>query len=186
MALLALLGLLVLVPTLGSRDLWYPDEPDVGQVAQAMYESGDWIAPRRNDLIWVDYPPMIYWAGSIASHALGGMSEFTLRLPTALAAIALVLLTCAAASRWFGPRVGLWSGLVLLSFHHFAYEAQGFRPDMLFSLWIGAGLFSYAAGCGERPGWGLRALGFACFGLAMLAKGPLGLLLPGLVLTRRW
>src|SRR5689334_9469939 len=32
---------------LGTRDLWFPDEPNTGEAAQAMYYSGDWIAPRR-------------------------------------------------------------------------------------------------------------------------------------------
>jgi len=55
--------LLVYVSFLGLRDLWYPDEPDIAEACKAMLESGDWIAPRRNGLIWVDYPPMLYWAG---------------------------------------------------------------------------------------------------------------------------
>ncbi|MDX1389727.1 MAG: hypothetical protein R3344_11095, partial [Acidobacteriota bacterium] len=56
-------------------------------------------------------------------------------------------------------------------------------PDMLFATAVAAGLFLYAWGAGERPRWEWRAAGFAVLGLAMLAKGPLGLLLPGLVLT---
>ena len=87
--LLVLIGLLLYVPFLGLRDLWYPDEPDIGEVCQAMYESGDWVAPRRMGVIWVDYPPMLYWAGAASAHVLGGMSEFALRLPNALAAVRL-------------------------------------------------------------------------------------------------
>lgn len=177
------LGLLVYVPFLGMRDLWYPDEPDIGEVCKAMYDSGDWVAPRRMGEIWVDYPPMIYWSGTGASHLLGGFSEFALRLPNALAAIALVLVTCAAGSRWRDPDTGFWAGFLLLTFQQFAYEAVNYRPDVLFSLFIGAGMLVYAEGAGERPRWGLRLSGFALLGLAMLAKGPLGLLLPGLVLT---
>ena len=116
---LLLLGLLLLVPWLGMRDLWYPDEPDIAEVCQSMYVSGDWVAPRRMGVIWVDYPPMIYWAGTASSHLLGGMSEFSLRLPNALTAVCLVLLTCAVASRWFDPRTGLWAGVLLLTFPQF-------------------------------------------------------------------
>ena len=180
---LALLGLALYVPFLGSRDFWYPDEPDIAEVAIAMYESGDWIAPRRLGEIWVDYPPMIYWAGTISAHLLGGFSEFALRLPNALGAIALVLLTCAAGTRWAGARIGFTAGFLLLTFQQAVYEAVNYRPDTLFSLMVGAGMFLYAAGAGERPRWWLRVLAFAFFGLSMLAKGPLGLLLPGLVLT---
>lgn len=177
------LGLVLYVPFLGSRDLWYPDEPDIGEVCKAMYDSGDWIAPRRMGEIWVDYPPMIYWTGTATSHLLGGFSGFALRLPNSLAAIALALITAWAAARWWGLWTGFWAGFTLLTFQQYAYEAVNYRPDVLFSLFIGAGLLVYAHGAGERPRWILRVAGFALLGLAMLSKGPLGLLLPGLVVT---
>ncbi len=126
---------------------------------------------------------MLYWTATISAHALGGVSDFALRLPTALAAVALVLLTYAAGSRWYDTRTGLWAGFMLLTFLQFAYNAVNYRPDVQFALWIGAGMFAYAHGAGERPNWLWRVSGFAMLGLAMLTKGPLGLLLPGLVLT---
>jgi len=181
--LLALLAFLIYVPFLGLRDFWYPDEPDSAEVCLAMFRSGDWIAPRRIGIIWVDYPPMIYWTGTIVSHLLGGMSEFALRLPSALGSIVQVVITAAAGRRWFGARVGLWSGFALLTFQQFSYQAVCYRPDVLFSLFIAAGLLLYARGVEERPRWLLRMASFALFGLAMLSKGPLGLLLPGLVLV---
>ena len=62
-------------------------------------------------------------------------------------------------------------------------EAVGYRPDVLFGLAVTSGFVLYVAGVGDRPRWILRVTGFALFGVAMLTKGPLGLLLPGLVLT---
>ncbi|MCY4441615.1 MAG: glycosyltransferase family 39 protein, partial [Deltaproteobacteria bacterium] len=170
------------VTCLGLRDLWFPNEPNLAQTALAMYLSGDWVVPRRMGVVWVDYPPLIYWAGSVSSTILGGMSEVSLRLPSALGAIVLSLVTCYTGSRWFGPSAGLWAGFVLLTFPQFALQAIGYRPDMLFSLFIGAGLLVYASGTGTEPSWKPRLAGFVLFGLAMLTKGPLGLLLPGLVL----
>ena len=181
--LLVLIGLLLYMPVLGLHDLWYPDEPNIGEVCKAMYLSGDWVAPRRVGEIWVDYPPMLYWVGTISAHALGGISEYALRLPNAIAAIILVVFTCVAVSRWLGPRSGLWAGFLLLTFQHYTGQAVEYRPDMLFALFIAAGFFTYAGAFSERGGWWLRVLAFAFFGLAMLSKGPLGLLLPGLVLT---
>jgi 4-amino-4-deoxy-L-arabinose transferase-like glycosyltransferase len=181
--LLLSLGALLYVAFLGLRDLWYPDEPDIAEVARAMFRSGDWVHPRRMGEIWVDYPPMIYWAGTVSSHLLGGMSAFSLRLPNALAAIGTVLMAGFFASRWFDARAGLWAGISLLTFAAFVVEANGYRPDVLFTLAITAGVLLYAEGAGDRPRLPLRAAAFACFGLAMLSKGPLGLLLPGLVLV---
>ena len=100
--------------------------------------------------------------------------RFSSQAQQASAAFSTVLLNFALA--WLITR----KCLVLLTFLQFAYQAVGYRPDQLFSLWIGAGLFAYAAGAGQRPRWWLRVAGFALLGLAVLAKGPLGLLLPGM------
>jgi 4-amino-4-deoxy-L-arabinose transferase-like glycosyltransferase len=181
--LLLVLGLTIYVPFLGLRTLWYPNEPTIAEICRAMFLSGDWIAPRRMGVIFVDYPPMVYWTGALCSHLFGTMSEFTLRLPSALAGIGTALVTCWAGSRWFGPRAGLWAGLALLTMVQFVYNAVGFRPDVLFTLFIAAGLVVYAEGAGDKPRSGLRGAGFVLLGAAMLTKGPLGVLLPGLVLV---
>ncbi len=183
MLVLVLVGAVVYVAFLGRRELWYPDEPDIAEVCRAMYVSGDWVAPRSMGQIWIDYPPFLYWAGCVSSHLLGGMTEFSLRLPSALGAILLSLVTCATVSRWFHPRAGFWSGLLLLTFAQFAQNAVAYRTDMLFGMAIGCGTLLYASGAGERARWWPRIGGFALLGVAVLVKGPVGLLLPGLVLV---
>ena len=181
-AVLVAVGVLLYVVPLGLRDLWYPGEPDMAEVARAMFVSGDWIVPRRNGVPWLNYGPVMYWSACLASLPIGELTPFTLRLPSALASLALVLGTCAAASRWFGPRAGLWSGLALATFVQFTYEAINYRPDPQFAAAIGLGLLAYARGA-ESAAWWPRVAGFACFGIAILVKGPLGLLLPGMILT---
>jgi len=180
---LLLTGALVYLAFLGLREVWYPDEPDIAEVARAMFLSGDWVSPRRMGEIWVDYPPMIYWIGTVSSHLLGDMSAFSLRLPNALAAIATILMTAGVTRKWFGETAGFWAGFSLLTFLLFVYEGNSYRPDVMFTLTIAAGMFSYAVGSSNSGSLLLRMLAFFFFGLAMLSKGPLGLLLPGLVLV---
>ncbi len=176
-------GLAIYVAFLGMHDMWYPDEPDIAEVAQSMFVSGDWVTPLRNGVMWVDYPPLLYWTGCIAAHLLGGISDFALRLPCALGAISIGLLCCRLASKWFNPRAGFWSGFLLMTFVQFAYNAASYRTDMLFTVTIAAGMLIYSNGCGDKPRWLPRVHGFVWLGFAVLAKGVLGLLLPGLVLT---
>ena len=189
---LILAGIVLYIAFLGLREVWYPDEPDIAEVARAMYESGDWVSPRRMGVIWIDYPPMIYWIGTISSHLFGEMSAFALRFPNAVAALATILMTAAVVNAWYGRAAAFWAGFSMLTFMQFMYEGNSYRPDIMFSLTIAAGIFSYAAGSEAGKGLALRALAFAFFGVAMLSKGPLGLLLPGLVLViwlgldRKW
>ena len=170
---LGALGVVIYVAWLGMRDFWYPGEPDLVEICRAMFVSrdwADWVVPRRNGAVFLNYPPMHYWAASLSSQLLGGMGEFAVRLPGALAATGLVVATGAVAARWIDARAGLWAGLVLLTSSQFSFQAIGYRPDMLFSLFVGLGMFSYAQGAGDRPRWALRVAGFALLGLAGPAR----------------
>jgi len=178
-----LLGLLLFVAFAGLRDVWYPDEPDIAEVALAMFLSGDWISPRRMGVVWVDYPPMIYWIGNISAHLFDSMNAFTLRLPNGLVAIAIVLITGATAARWFDARTGFWAAFALMTCMLFVYEANSYRPDVTFTIFITSAFILYADGSLDNPRLWLRIAAFVCLGFAMLSKGILGLLLPGLILV---
>ena len=70
---LGALGVLVYVLWLGARDFWYPGEPDLAEICRAMFVSGDWIVPRRNGEMFLNYGPLFFWAGTLSSHLLGGI-----------------------------------------------------------------------------------------------------------------
>jgi len=178
-----LLGLLLYVAFAGLRDVWYPDEPDIAEVALAMYLSGDWISPRRMGVVWVDYPPMIYWVGNLSAHLFDSMNAFTLRLPNGLVAISIAMITGATATRWFDAKTGFWAAFALMTSMLFVYEANSYRPDVLFTVFISGAFFLYAEGASENSRPWFRIAAFVCLGFAMLSKGILGLLLPGLVLV---
>ncbi len=182
---LVLLGLLIYVPFLGGRGLWFPDEPDLGEAIREMMQRGDWIVPTLGGEAWPDYPPMIYWLGRIFSGLLGGLSEFAIRLPSALCAIGLAWSTWRFALPRIGSCAAFLSAVVLLTAPHFAYQATNVHPDMCFSFFVGTGLYVYLESLdGETAR--ARVLGrmaaFVLFGFAFLSKHALGLLLPGMVL----
>ena len=182
----ALTALVLYLPWGGARDLWFPDEPDVAEPAMAMVVTGDWVVPRHNDEPWLDYPPLTYWLGAGSAELLGGPTPFALRLPVGLVAALLVVLTAVAVEGLEGREAGLWAGLTLATAPQFTYQAVNFHPDMAFAALVSAGLGLYGWGFCRRRGWrsiAFRAAAFACFGGAILAKGPLGLLLPGLILV---
>lgn len=182
---IVLLSLLIFLPGLGQRDLWFPDEPDVAEPAISMFRTGDWVVPRHNDQPWADYPPMTYWLGAISSTIAGEPTPLALRMPIALMGALLIGLTACVALRSVGLWAGWIAGLVLLSSSHFVLQSTNFHPDMAFALAIAGGVTAYGYGSLQTrvpASWGWRILGFALLGAAVLSKGPLGLLLPGLVL----
>ncbi|NEQ32892.1 MAG: glycosyltransferase, partial [Leptolyngbya sp. SIO4C5] len=73
---------------LGNVGLVDETEPLFAEASRQMYETGNWVTPYFNGETRFDKPPLVYWLMAIAFQ-LGGVSEWTVRLPSALAAIAL-------------------------------------------------------------------------------------------------
>ena len=181
--ILAVAAALVLLPGLGNHDLWAPDEPRYGQVSREMMTSGDWLLPHVNGRIYTDKPPGWFWCAAVLSLPGGDVTPLTARLPSALAALGLLLLVA-----WWGEcRLGTGSGtraaVVLASTFLFFDLGRSAHLDMLLALLVSLSLLAgrdvMAAG-GGRAGLLLFWLAAA---LGVLVKGPLGLLLPLLVLT---
>jgi 4-amino-4-deoxy-L-arabinose transferase-like glycosyltransferase len=178
----ALLAFIVFVPWLGLRDLWYAVEPDLAGVCLAMIQSGDWVVPRFNGEVFLDYPPFLYWVAAASSWLLGGLGELSMRLPGALVAFGMVGALVATGTRWFDARTGLWAGLVVLGSSQFAKQSVSYGTDVWFTTSVAMALLVYGS-AGEPARWTPRVVAFLLLGIAWLVKGPLGLLLPGLVLV---
>src|SRR3954452_11645500 len=76
---------------LGRTPLLDPDEPVYGQIAREMVQTGNWLTPHLAGKPWFDKPPLFYWAEAASMLALGP-TELAARLPSAVAALLLVLL----------------------------------------------------------------------------------------------
>jgi 4-amino-4-deoxy-L-arabinose transferase-like glycosyltransferase len=103
---------------------------------------------------------------------------------SALAGVVLVLLVARAGRRWFGERAGLCAGLALAANPLAALLGRAAVTDMLLTLCLTAALLAALEALGEAPERTGRwvALGWGAMALAVLVKGPVGLLIPVLVL----
>jgi 4-amino-4-deoxy-L-arabinose transferase-like glycosyltransferase len=173
------IGLAALVFLLVSgRGMWAPDEPRFAQVAREMLQSSDWIVPRFMGEPLALLPPLTYWGSALASLPVGDVTEWTARVPIALAALLALVATMAAAGGAAAP----WAGLVLLSSAKFLHQAQFLQADMLL---VGAQTWALAAfwRAYRAPSSGTRWLvsGYLALAAGVLAKGPLGALLPAAI-----
>jgi 4-amino-4-deoxy-L-arabinose transferase-like glycosyltransferase len=189
--LLVLVVALVLCATgLGHRDLWDPDEPRTALATAGILKTGDWSVLRQDGRVWLEKPPLYYWLAAASSLAAGRVDEVTVRLPANGAAVLCALGVFLLGREFWGRRAGTLAALVLLTMEDFVVEARWARPDMLLAL-----LLTVATVCA----WGAVQASFGrswllgfwgALGLAVLAKGPVGLLpLAGLLVflaaTRR-
>src|SRR5436190_14051814 len=100
------------LPNLGAPSLWDIDEGNNAEAAREMLEADNWRLPTFNYQLRVDKPALLYWL-QILGYRTFGVGEFAARLPSALAAMATVLLTYELGRRMFGLVAGLLAGLTL-------------------------------------------------------------------------
>ncbi len=159
----------VLFIFLGTRGLNEPDEGRYAEVAREMAAGGSWLVPHLNGFEHLQKPPLIYWCTAVSMKVFG-YNEWAARMPSALAACGILLLTMAIARRLWGENRARIAAIVLVSTLLFFGLARVLTPDMLMSFFITAAI---AALVYERC-W----LFFIMMGLGFLTKGPMALVVP--------
>jgi len=188
LAIALLIAALVVVwfAGLNYRKLANPDEGRYAEIPREMVESGDWITPRLNRIKYFEKPPLQYWTTALAYRAFG-MSDWTARLWPALTGCLGILFAYFSGRRLFGVRVGIFTASVLASTFYYVAFAHIATLDMGVTFFLSAGLFCFLLGM-SRPRAtreeGLWMLGaWAAMAAAVLSKGLIGILLPGIALT---
>lgn len=174
---IALLSVLVLVPFLGETIFYSKGEPREAIVAYTMLESGNWILPMNYGVEIAYKPPSLYWTIAVISSILGGVSEFSARMPSALAFLAMQLVFFSFVAKRKNVKTAFLTSILLLSSFEVHRAAVACRLDMLqvslivISLCL---LFRWdEKNCKGVP-W-LAVLLMAC---ATLTKGPVGSIFP--------
>ncbi|HMH49075.1 MAG TPA: glycosyltransferase family 39 protein [Candidatus Acidoferrum sp.] len=176
LAPLALAAALFL-PGIGQRILYIGDEARYALLARTMVETGDWLVPRIGAEVHMEKSPLFIW--TIAAFSLAGrrVTELTAVLPAALSGIAGVGATLVLGRRLFGSRAGLLSALVLATVWGYYWHARMALADIMVTCFaIGAAAaFATVVASGESRR-GPMAICWACLGLGLSAKGPVGLM----------
>lgn len=166
---------------LGSLPLIGPDEPRYAQVAREMFVSGDWVTTRLGGINWFEKPALTYWL-SAAGYALFGENEFGARFFIAVFATIGVLLVYWFGKRTRSARFGFLSAAVLATCGMWPGFARVATFDLTLSVAMTlalAGFFLWAESSKRPTFWFVM-----CFalGLAVLAKGLVGIVLPSAVI----
>jgi 4-amino-4-deoxy-L-arabinose transferase-like glycosyltransferase len=200
--LVALYASCVLIPFLGSSRTLTPHEVNTVHPTLRMLEDGDWrewIVPHFGGGYWLDKPPLANWLTAIALAGAGvfhemppsGWGEFAARLPAAVSAIGLCVLMTVLAGRFFSARVALLTGLVQATCVYVYMEGRLAELDMSFAALLAAAhgvlLWNWGARASVPPGaattyalsWRSGLLFHTVAALAVLTKGPLGVILLG-------
>ena len=163
---------------LGRLPLLEPDEGRNAEVGREMLVSGDWITPHYNGFAYLDKPAVFFWMEA-ASLKVFGVSEAAARLPSALMALATMLLVWFLARRMFGDSAGLRAGLVFAACPLVFVLAREVIFDMTLTYLVTVAMVAFwlVEESGFQRPW-FDALMFAAMGLAVITKGFVGILIP--------
>jgi hypothetical protein len=183
----ATLSLLLVAATLiflhGVSDLPFhtKGEPREALVVQNMVAEGEYVLVLRNGNEIPSKPPLFHWLGALAAHSLGRVSEEVVRAPSVAAALLLLALTALLGFRWWGTAGGLASATALATSQQFIVSATVARVDMVLAACVSVAIATGCLALSEN-----RKLPLAFYfavALGVLAKGPIGFVLPAAVLA---
>ena len=181
---LALFAAVITLYGLGSTSLVDNAETRFGLIARNMAETGDWVVPRWSHRPQATKPPFLPLAIAGFSKLAGDVNAWSARMPSALAGVGVVVLTYFLGRQFFPYPVPFIAGLVVCTNVIFYRSARITQTDMLLLFFVLLAAAWVLRGQ-SREGF-VRYLwtagGYASAGLAMLTKGPVGLLLLGFIL----
>lgn len=175
---IVLLALLLWGGEFALRGLWEPDEARYAYVAQEMQLSGHWLVPHINGELYPDKPPLLFWLSNLASLiSCGRINGVTARLPSLFGSIMSLWAVTRMMDRWHSPQAAWRAMLVLMTNYLFWHEGGWGRIDALLCGLVMMGIYLLYRSLDENSSSFRYELAAYLFGgLAMLAKGPVGLM----------
>jgi len=167
---------LLLVPALGLPPLFDVDEGAFGEATREMLASGDWLSTTLNGAPRFDKPILIYWLQSASVHALG-LTEFALRLPSALAALAWIAAIGRFASTRIGAEAGALAAWIATTCIGVMVIAHAATADALLNALLAAAMLDAWRFIEDGNRAALRRM-YVWIGLGVLTKGPIAALIP--------
>jgi 4-amino-4-deoxy-L-arabinose transferase-like glycosyltransferase len=168
--------------SLGDRALWDIDEGMHAATSKDMVLSGDWLTPQYNGEKFYDKPPLHNWLVAV-SFLMFGFTEFAARLPAAMLGLGCVMITYLLGRQIFGPTAAFLSAVVLATSAEYILLSRVVVHDISLAFFVTLALALFYAGYrNERRRRGVFLLGYAALGFAVLAKGPVGVLLPVMII----
>lgn len=166
----------------GSLPITDPVESNYALTAKQMLQHNDWISPMIYDRYWYDKPIFTYWMLMLSYKAFG-FTDLASRLPGALFGAITIpgfFYMMRKIVKSYGP--ALLGACVLMTSFEYWYLAHAVVTDMyLFSFMLGIFYFAYQGLTKNSKGYMCGA--YAMAAMAVLDKGPVGLVLPGCILV---
>ena len=175
--LLLIISSLTIVPYLGLTNFHTKGEPREAIVAVSMLQNDNWILPVNNGSDIAYKPPFFHWCIAALSLPTGEVTEFTSRLPSALAVIVMSSMCFLFFAKRSRNDLAFLASLLLLSGFEVHRAAMASRVDMVLTCFIVLALLQLYRWW-EHHLRGIPVWAVLFMSIATLTKGPVGIILP--------
>ncbi len=114
------------------------------QIARNMLASGDWVTAHMDGARLPREASTLYWVMAV-SYKVFGVHDWSARIPIALSAIALCLLTTAFGTWAFGNAAGLYAGLCMSTCMGLFLFTRILIPDVMLTLALALAMWAFLA-----------------------------------------
>ena len=183
-------GLLVVISRGLFLDVMDVDASQYASISMEMLQRGEWLQVMHRGANYLDKPPLLFWT-SAASFGLFGLSNWAYKLPSVLTALASVYAVFRFSKLFYTEKTARQAAFIFASSVGFLVLCNDVRTDTLLLATTTCAVWQIAEYLQFK-----RFLNWLCaflfVGLAMLAKGPIGLVMPAfavgthLLLQRDW
>lgn len=182
--LVAVLVVMTFVPFLGENLFSTKGEPREAVIAVSMLNSGNWVLPVTFGAEIPYKPPMLAWCIAALGWLNGGVvTEFLSRLPSALAAVMMLMAGFRLFARYASVNRAVAMALITAGCFEFFRNGTICRVDMLVTMFIVTALYAFFRQSARHPGgtWAPSVWAVLLMSGGVLTKGPVGMLLPCMV-----
>ncbi|MDA8886414.1 glycosyltransferase family 39 protein [Bacteroidia bacterium] len=171
--------LVLFIPFLGNVHLFDWDEINFAEAAREMLVTGDWLNVQINYEPFWEKPPLFIWLQAISMKVFG-ITEFAARFPNVLAGLASLILLYSIVLKRYGKQAAVFTLFLYIGSitPHFYFKSGIIDP--VFNLFIFTGILFLVKSIetSEMSNFFWSGL---FLGLAVLTKGPVAILITGLV-----
>lgn len=166
---------ILLFASLGDIPLSSLNEGRRALVVLEMYQNHAWLLPTMNGNLYLSKPPLFYWIALAFSSLLGGVSELSVRLPSALAGASVLWVTYYTGCKYFSKFVAIFATILLAANLEFALMARRAEIEMLLTLFCMAAWLCFMQFV-QTKSLRMLILSYVLLALAVMTKGPVAML----------
>ena len=167
---------------ISNHGLWSADEPRVAEIGREMLLTGNWAVPTLNQRPFLEEPPLYYGVLALTFKTLG-VSDKVARIPSAFFAFAGIFVVFFMANFLFGPRMALFSALILATTGEYFRVAHTVIVDSALTFFVVSSMGLFIVGYlsdNNRKKLLCYILMYVSCSLAFFTKGFIGVVIPGL------